>query len=124
MLLMQKNQSPKNFITERKLKYQLDGGNCRTENIVYAARCKIHGGIYIDNTGEELVERFNKHKYDTKNKPDNHEFAAYIHKSQHNFDKDIEVFILKGNLIKNNYGKRTMARQIHLFIGNKRTTET
>ena len=76
----------------------LDGRNCRTANIVYAARCKIHGDIYIGNTGKELRERFSKHSHDVKNRPDNNELAAHIHKHQHEFDKDIEVLILKGNL--------------------------
>ena len=31
-----------------------DGGNCRTANIVYTARCKIHGDTYISNIEEEL----------------------------------------------------------------------
>ena len=76
----------------------LDGRNCRTANILYAARCKILGDIYIGNTGEELRKRFSKHRYDAKNRPDNNELAARIHKHQHEFDKDIEVLILKGNL--------------------------
>ena len=54
--------------------------------------------IYIGNTGEELRERFSKHRYDAKNRPDNNELTAHIHKHQHEFDKDIEVLILKRNL--------------------------
>ena len=76
----------------------MHGGNCRTANIVYAARCKIHGNIYIAITGKELRERFSKHSYYAKNRPDNNEFAAHIHKHQHEFDKDIEVLTLKENL--------------------------
>ena len=44
---------------------------------------KIHGGIYIGNTGEELRERFSKHRYDAKTRPDSNELAAHIHKHQH-----------------------------------------
>ena len=77
---------------------KLDGGNCRTANIVYAARCKIHDDNYIGNTGEELRERFSKNRYDAKNRSDDNELAAHIHKHQHEFDKDIEVLILKGDL--------------------------
>ena len=72
--------------------------NCRTANIVYAARCKIHGDIYIGDTGEELGERFSKHRYHAKNRPENNELTAHVRKHQHEFDKDIEVLILKGNL--------------------------
>ena len=85
---------------------KLDGGNCRTANIVYAARYKIHGDTYIGNTGEELRERFIKHRYNAKKqqqqqqqqKTDKNELKVHIHKYQYQFDKDIEVLILKGNL--------------------------
>ena len=32
-----------------------------------------------------------------KKRPDNNEFAAHLHKYQHDFDKDIKVLILKRN---------------------------
>ena len=87
----------KNIHNGKEIK-KLEGGDCRTANIVYAARCKIHGDIYIGNTGEKLRERFNKHRYDAKNRPDNNELAANIHKYKHEIDKDIEVLMLKWNL--------------------------
>ena len=95
--LISSDETLKNIHSGKEIK-MLDGGNCRTANIVYAARCKIHGNIYIGNTGEELRERFRKHRYDAKNRPDNNELAARIHKHQEEFDKNIEVLILKGNL--------------------------
>ena len=73
-------------------------GNCKTANIVYAVRCDIHGDVYNSKTGEELKERFIKHRYYAKNRTDNSEIAAHIHKHQHKVDKDITVLILKGNL--------------------------
>ena len=42
-----------------------------------------------------------KRRYDAKNRPDNNEIAAHIHKLQPGFDRDIEVLILKGNLHQN-----------------------
>ena len=33
---------------------KLGGGDYRTANIVYAARCKTHGDIHIGNTGQKL----------------------------------------------------------------------
>ena len=77
---------------------KLGGRNCRTANAVYVARCKIHGDIYLHNTGEELRKRFTKHRFDAKNRLDNNEVTVGIHKYEHEFDKDIEVLILKGNL--------------------------
>ena len=105
--LISSDETIKNIHNGKEIK-KLDGGNCITANIVYAARCKIHVEIYIGNTGEELRERFSKHMYKAKNRPDNNELTAHIHKHQHEFDKDIEVLILKGKYIKSmkeNYGK-------------------
>ena len=53
---------------------------------------------FIDNTRDKLREILSKQWYDTKNRPDNNELAAHIHKHQHEFDKGIEVLILIGNL--------------------------
>ena len=78
MLLMQKNVPPsseetfKNILNGKEIK-KLDGENSRTANIVYAARFKKHGEINIGNTWWELRERFSKHRYDAKNRPDNNE---------------------------------------------------
>ena len=52
---------------------KLDGKNCRTANTVFAGRCKIHGDIYIGNSGEYMRERFNKYRYDAKKRSDNNE---------------------------------------------------
>ena len=71
------------------------GGNCRSTNLVYAARCKICDLIYIGETGKELRKRFCDHRFDTKSRPDNNEFADHIHSCGHNFETDIEVCILK-----------------------------
>ena len=95
--LISSDETLKNIQNGKEIK-KLDGGNCRRANIVYAARCKIHGDIYIGNIGEELRERFSKQRYDAKNRPDSNELTTHIHKHQHEVDKNIEVLILKGNL--------------------------
>ena len=51
--LISSAETLKNTHNGKEIK-KLDGRNCRTANIVCAARCKIHGDIYIGNTGEEL----------------------------------------------------------------------
>ena len=84
------DETLKNIHNKNEIK-TLAGLNCRTANIVYAASCKIHGDIYIGDTAEELRERFSKHRYGAKNRPDNNELVALIHKLQHEFDKYIEV---------------------------------
>ena len=85
------------YITERKLKAWWRKLK-NSANIVYAARCKVSGEIYIGNTGKELRERFSKHRHDAKKRPDNNELAAHIYKHQHEFDMDIDVLILNRNL--------------------------
>ena len=54
--------------------------------------CKL---LYIGETSFELISRFNKHRYNAKSRPDNCDLAEHIHEEGHNFDKDIEVTILK-----------------------------
>ena len=63
--LISSDETLKNIHNGKEIK-KLDGGNCRTANIVYAARGKIHGDIYIGNTGEEMRDRFSKHRYDAE----------------------------------------------------------
>ena len=69
-------------------------GDCNSRNVIYAARCRIHNKIYIGQTGEELKDRFHKHRYDTKKRPDNCELSEHFAK-HHDFDRDIDVTILK-----------------------------
>ena len=71
------------------------GGNCRTTDTVYAARCKKCDLIYVGETGKDLRQRFCNHRYDAKSRPENCELADHIHKNNHDFEKDIEVTILK-----------------------------
>ena len=76
--------------TRKKITIKLkDGGNCKTENVVYVARCKKH-------TGKSLADRFGKHRSYIKNRPDNYELAEYFHKSH---DKgDLEICILQSGI--------------------------
>ena len=73
-------------------------GDCKTQHLVYAARCKIHGSLYIGQTGDSLQKRFSKHRYDAKKRPGNNELATHIAKYNHDFENDIDVMILKNNL--------------------------
>ena len=72
------------------------GGNCLSQDVVYAARCKICDLIYVGHTGEAIKTRFSKHRWDAKNRPNNSELAKHIHsRSDHDFDRDIEISIIK-----------------------------
>ena len=72
-------------------------GNCKERKIIYAAQCSKHKVVYIGHTGEQLSERFSKHRYDIKNMPDNNELAKHFHDS-HNLNDDLNVTILQTNI--------------------------
>ena len=72
-------------------------GNCKEREIIYAAQCSKHKVLYIGHTGEQLSERFFKHRYDIKNRPDNSELAKHFHES-HNLNDDLNVTILQNNI--------------------------
>ena len=118
--LISSDKTLKNIHNGREIK-KLDGGNCRTANIVYAAICKIHGDIYIGNTGEELREIFSKHRHDAKKRPRNNEFTAHIHNHQHELDKDIEVLMLKGNLYQK-HERKLWENKFICLLGTKSPT--
>ena len=56
-------------------------GNCNKREMIYAAQCSKHKVLYIGHTGEQLSERFSKHRYDIKSRPDNSELAKHFHES-------------------------------------------
>ena len=72
-------------------------GNCKERKVIYAEQCSRHKVLYIGQTGEQLLERFSKHCYDIKNKPDNSELAKHFHQS-HNINDNIDVTILQTNI--------------------------
>ena len=54
-------------------------------------------GLVYRHTGEQLSERFSKHRYDIKNRPDNSELAKHFHES-HNLINDLNVTKLQNNI--------------------------
>ena len=99
--LLCKSISPNSSITNSRKNITIelkDGGNCRSSNIVYAIRCKKCDEIYVGQTSEELRTRVSKHRHDAKHRPDNNELAAHLHVG-HNFDNDIEVFVLQSGIM-------------------------
>ena len=57
-------------------------------------------------TGEQLYERFFRHSYGIKNRPDNSELGKNFLKS-HNLNDDLNVTILQNNI------KNAVARRYH-----------
>ena len=86
-----------NVNNERTMKLP-SGGNCKSTNVIYAARCQTHEKIYIGQSGEELKDHFHKHCNDAKKRPDNCELSEQVASDNHDFDKDIDVTILKSDL--------------------------
>ena len=62
---------------------------------------------------------FSKHSCDAKNKPDNNELEAHIHKHQHEFVKDNKVLIFKGNLHQKNE-RELWEDKFICFLGTKK----
>ena len=92
--LIYKGSTITNNKTGRVVKLE-DACDCSTKDIVYAARCKICDLIYIGETQDPLRTRFSKHRYDAKSRPDNCELAKHIFDHQHDFEKDLEITVLK-----------------------------
>ena len=68
-------------------------GNCKERT----AQCSKHKVLYIEHTAEQLSERFSKHSYDIKNRPDNKELTKYFHE-RHNINDNLNVIILQNNV--------------------------
>ena len=69
------------------------GATCKSKGVVYSIHCKKCKLHYIGHTGDDMCERWGKHKYDIKKRPDQNELATHCH-TNHDLDKDIEVYIL------------------------------
>ena len=86
---------------KRGIKMKLDdGGTCQTKNVIYAALCTRHNAICVGQTGESLSSRFNRHRYDIKERPSNSEIAEHFH--QGHTDGDMKVLILQSGLSESN----------------------
>ena len=75
-----------------------NGGTCQSTNLIYAAICTRHDIVCIGQTGATLSSRFNRHRHDIKNRPDNSEIAEHFHEN-HDVD-DLRVMILQTGLSK------------------------
>ena len=81
-------------------------GNCKEKEIIYAAQCTKYKELNIRHAGEQLSERFSKHRHDIKNRPNNSELAKYYHEF-HNLNNDLNKTILQNNI------KTAAARRYH-----------
>ena len=55
--------------------YWKSTGNWKETEIIYVAQCSKHKVSYMEHKGEQLPERFSKHRYNMKNKLDNSKLA-------------------------------------------------
>ena len=74
------------------------GGTCQTKNAIYGAICTRCDMICVGQTGVTLSSRFNKHRYDIKNRPDNSEIAEHFHTGHQ--DGDMKVLLLQTGLLQ------------------------
>ena len=58
--------------------------NCKEREIIYATQRSQQKVLCIGHTGEQLSERFSKHRYDIKNRPKNSELGK-------NFDESVNL---------------------------------
>ena len=81
-----------------------NGGSCGTENVVYGLRCKLCNKWYVGESGNALRSRLNGHRASVvrlqkgeKLNTDMNDCGAAEHfvKAGHDFDRDVEVFILE-----------------------------
>ena len=91
-----KTLKPATSISNPKKRIAIDlkhPGNCKSRNLIYAARCIKCDVIYVGQTGDTISNRFSKHRYDIKKRPENSELAEHFFKD-HN-ESDMEVCILE-----------------------------
>ena len=84
-----------------------DACDCNTKDIVYAARCKVCDLIYIGESQDPLRIRFSKHRYDAKSRPDNCDLAKHFFDKKHDFEKDLEITVLKQGSNRHKNGNST-----------------
>ena len=77
--------------------------------------------LLLGQTGEELRERFSKHRYDAQKRPENNELDSHIYEHGENFDKDIDITILKSDI--HNTNEREILEDKFIYIlGTKSPT--
>ena len=84
-------------VTNKKTGLQVKikpGATCQTKGIIYAVYCKKCDLIYVGHTGDSMSERFSKHKYDIRKRPQQNELAEHCH-GTHDPEKDLEIYILE-----------------------------
>ena len=90
--IMSKSDSVTNPKNGLSLKLR-PGGNCKSTGIVYAVKCRKCNLIYVGHSGNDMCDRYGKHKYDIKKRPDQNELATHCHQN-HDLSKDLEVYIV------------------------------
>ena len=82
----------------------LDGGTCKSANLVYAVKCgKCGDKVYIGETSMKLHERMNQHRYSigryrrgqTIDKSNDTGLSEHFGTDDHDFDRDAQLHILE-----------------------------
>ena len=81
----------------KTIKLRDRGGNCNNRGVTYTATCTKHDKIYVSHTGDQLSDRFSKHRHEIPKRPENSELMKHFHGS-HNIKTDMKIFILQSNV--------------------------
>ena len=99
----------KSFMINQKNHKTLNGGTCKSSNLIYGVKCKqCENSWYIGETGMRLHERMNQHRYsigkfkkgENVDKGNDTGLSEHFAMEGHNFERDAEIYILEGGAWK------------------------
>ena len=68
--------------------------SCKSYNVIHMIQCRVCGQQYVDETGQSLNERMNKHRTDVTHKRTEKPVSAHFNLPSHSIH-DMEVLIIK-----------------------------
>ena len=72
----------------------IKGAKPRDKSVAYVVECTKHKLIYIGQTGDQINNRFNRHRSDIRCYPDC-ELSKHFNNNDCDFEKDLKISILE-----------------------------
>ena len=103
-------QEKNKFGIKNKIHDVKNGGSCDTENIIYGLRCRICDMWYVGESSLKLRSRLNGHRASVvrlqagkilNTQMNDTGAAEHFVKEGHEFDRDLEVYLLESGKWKN-----------------------
>ena len=96
-------QETSRFSIKGKEHRVISGGTCKSTNLIYGVRCSKCDLWYVGESSMKLHERLNQHRYSTGkvkrggllDKSNDTGLAEHFAQDNHNFDQDLELYILE-----------------------------